>query len=111
LRKLHTPHFTVRAPPEHRSVVDEIVSDARCDGGRGPPVDLVESFYALFAGIVMCELLGVPREDRARFEAPAAELTDFPGIERREEAAAMRDMYAYTHEVIRAKRARPGNDL
>ncbi|MBS44480.1 MAG: cytochrome P450 [Nocardioides sp.] len=68
LRRYLTPEFTMRRlarlEPEIQRVVDE-----RLDAmdAAGPTVDLVEEFAFPVPFQVICELLGLPVEDRARF--------------------------------------------
>jgi cytochrome P450 len=112
LRRLQTPYFTVRRVSQHRPAIERIVS-MRLDAmeAAGPPVDLVETFSLPVAAMAMCELLGVPHSDRARFEQPAAVITDMEGTTPEEKTKAMADYYAYTRSVLERKRRNPSGDL
>jgi cytochrome P450 len=66
LRKLFTPEFTVkrmrRLEPRIEAIVAEFL-DTMAEAG--PPVDLMRQFAQPVPGMVICELLGVPRDDHA----------------------------------------------
>ncbi|NYG06285.1 cytochrome P450 [Phycicoccus badiiscoriae] len=70
LRSLLTPEFTMRRinqlAPRIEAIVDEQLEQLEA---RGPVVDLVEHFAFPIPFLVICELLGLPVEDRARFMA------------------------------------------
>src|ERR1700741_1673175 len=69
LRRMLTPEFTIRRMKRLEPRIVEIV-DAQLDAmeSAGPPVDLVESFALPIPSLVICELLGVPYEDREDFQ-------------------------------------------
>jgi cytochrome P450 len=68
LRRLITPEFTVRRLARLRPLVSSIV-EARLDvmERRGPVVDLVSTFAFPVSFQVICDLLGLPADDRERF--------------------------------------------
>lgn len=70
LRSLLTPEFTMRRIERLAPRVAAIV-DAQLDAmaADGPVVDLVERFAFPVPFLVICELLGLPVEDRERFRA------------------------------------------
>lgn len=70
LRSLLTPEFTMRRIERLAPRVEAIV-DTQLDrmAGNGPVVDLVEAFAFPVPFLVICELLGLPVEDRDRFRA------------------------------------------
>ena len=69
LRALLTPEFTMRRINRLAPRIEAIV-DAQLDQmeANGPVVDLVEQFAFPIPFLVICELLGLPAEDRARFQ-------------------------------------------
>jgi cytochrome P450 len=97
---------------EHRGAVERIVAD-RMDAmeAAGAPVDFIEMFALPVPSMVICELLGVPHEERGRFEEADRVVFDFAGSTAEEKLQAMRDVYAYVWSVIARKRAEPGDDL
>ena len=68
LRQLLTPEFTVRRIRRLEPRIHAIVTE-RLDvmERTGPPADLVASFASPVPGAVLCELIGVPRDDRDGF--------------------------------------------
>jgi cytochrome P450 len=68
LRRLITPEFTVRRLARLRPLVSSIV-ESRLDAmeRRGPVVDLVSTFAFPVSFQVICDLLGLPADDRERF--------------------------------------------
>ena len=73
LRRLLTPEFTKRRLARLEPRIEEIVH-ARLDAmeAAGPEVDLVEEFAFPVPFEVICELLDLPVEDRARFHSLGA---------------------------------------
>jgi oxidation protein CepF len=68
LRALLTPGFTQRRMRRLAPRIEEIVTE-RLDAMEqaGPPADLIELVADEVPGAVLCELIGVPRDDRAMF--------------------------------------------
>ncbi len=69
IRSMLTPSFTARALARLEPRITEIVSehlDAMADAG--PPADLVASFSWPVPSQVICEMLGIPLEDRKGFQ-------------------------------------------
>ncbi|SDI37661.1 cytochrome P450 [Nonomuraea jiangxiensis] len=110
-RHLLTGEFTVRRMRLLGDRIEEITG-AYLDAmeRQGPPVDLVESFTAPIPALVICELLGVPGDDRERFLAEADVLMR-PGNSPEEVMAAFLGMQEHMKELARAKRAEPTDDL
>jgi cytochrome P450 len=110
-RRLLTGQFTVRRMNALTPRVAEIVAD-RLDemATAGPPVDLVRSFALPVPSLVICELLGVPYADRARFQQwSAAMLSLATGW--KEMMAARDELRAYMLGLVRGKRELPADDL
>ncbi|MER6305965.1 cytochrome P450 [Streptomyces sp. NPDC001739] len=76
----------------------------------GPPADLVTSFAKPIPTIVICELLGVPYEDRGSFQE---QIDTFMGGETSDEEliAAYTATQDYLAELVAAKRANPTDDV
>ncbi|WP_020579815.1 cytochrome P450 [Actinopolymorpha alba] len=110
-RHLLTGQFTVRRMRQLTARVQEITAEHLDAMERhGPPVDLVEAFAQPIPALMICELLGVPYDDRAHFQRQAGTLMrlDVPLEER---AAAYTAMQDYLRELVLAKRAKPTDDL
>ncbi|MFA1538244.1 cytochrome P450 family protein [Actinomadura monticuli] len=113
LRGLMAKAFTARRVERLRPRVQEI-ADTLLDGiaARGE-ADLIEDLAVPLPIQVICELLGVPASDRARFREWTAVLT-VPALTAEARAArrqAAREFNAYLIEVIAERRAAPADDL
>lgn len=111
LRRMLTPEFTIRRMKRLEPRIVEIV-DAQLDlmESAGAPVDLVEHFALPIPSLVICELLGVPYEDRGAFQHRSARQLDLslPITERIELQRAGR---AYMRSLVERARRQPGDDI
>ncbi|WP_242902768.1 cytochrome P450 [Actinomadura terrae] len=100
-RQMLLPHFTARRIATHRPEIERIV-DERVDAllAQGPPADLMTTFAAPVPMMVVCAFLGVPYEDRERFEKPARELFDPDRAD-----AAMEELTGYLTDLVGDQRA------
>ena len=111
LRRMLTPEFNFRRikrmEPRITQIVDEHL-DAMETGGA--PADLVSSFALPIPSLVICELLGVPYEDRADFQDRSGRQLDLtlPIPERMELARAGRE---YMLSLVARARSHPGEDI
>ena len=111
LRRLLTGEFTVkrikRLAPRITEIVDEHL-DAMA--AAGPPADLVSAFALPVPSLVICELLGVPYDDRAEFQGRAARQLDVSRpLEERGRAAI--ESRRYMGELVDRARREPGQDM
>ncbi|MBB5918176.1 cytochrome P450 [Nocardia transvalensis] len=75
-----------------------------------PPVDLVKEFALPMPSLVICELLGVPYEDRATFQVNSAKfLVKDQSLE--EKMGAFGAMNMYLAGLVTGKRAEPVDDI
>jgi cytochrome P450 len=110
----HTPGRVDAMEPSMRRIVARLI-----DGLAGSAeVDIVDQLAYPFPVAVICELLGVPREDEPRFhvwvEAMVAGLDPSVGDQvevQRKRADAQQQMGGYFLGLIQAHRASPGSDL
>lgn len=116
LRRLVSRAFTPRRVeqlrPAVQGAVDAIVAGIADAGSSDIMADLAFPLPVAVIG----ELVGVPREDRARFQplvrATTAGLEPFTGDEALREAMAAQDeMRAYFAELLAERRRRPADDL
>lgn len=120
LRKLVTKAFTARRIAGLRprveaitaSLLDAIEARAAESQGNGgeDTVDLIEAFASPLPVTVICELLGVPAEDRAQFRQWSNAMVDSEG-EPGSFRAAGTAMFHYFTELVADKRARPADDM
>lgn len=111
IRRAAAGYFTVRAVSEREEAIERIVS-GRLDAmeALGSPVDLVQTFALPVSSFSICEILGVPQEDREQFERPSAVLAD-PHVDGERKRAAFTEFFDYCHGVVAQKRISPGNDI
>ncbi|GAA3685752.1 cytochrome P450 [Lentzea roselyniae] len=75
-----------------------------------PPVDLVKQFALPVPSLVICELLGVPYEDRETFQSNSSKFME-RDITLEDKMAAIGAMFGYLTELVTGKRATPGDDI
>lgn len=110
MRRLVSKAFTVRRieelRPRAQRITDELLD--RLDN----PGDLVEGFTMPFPITIICELLGVPFEDRDEFRTWSNQVLSTVGGYTPEEAMhGMTKLHAYFTELVAQRRAHPTDDL
>ncbi len=110
MRALLQPHFTPRHMRALRSRVEALTTHLLDELARnGPPADLHALLAVPLPILVICELLGVPYEDRERFRGWTNDAGNTRDHARSEEGLAQ--LYAYGHQLVAAKRRQPGEDV
>ncbi len=110
-RHMLTRYFTVRRMRALAPRIEEIVADHLDAMERGgPPVDLVQAFSLPIPSLVICELLGVPYEDRGEFQRWTATLLGLDTTDD-EALAAHYALCRYMSGLVAAKRAHPDEAL
>jgi cytochrome P450 len=111
LRRMLTPEFTIRRMKRLEPRIVEIVAQ-QLDvmESAGPPADLVAAFALPIPSLVICELLGVPYDDRDDFQQRTARQLDLsiPIPERLEMQRHGRD---YMRSLVERARQHPGEDI
>ena len=110
MRSVLQPHFSARRMRGLRPRVEALTSDL-LDGlaGHSRPVDLNEALALPLPILVICELLGVPYEDRTQFRQwtqAAADVTDRARSEK-----GLADLFAYGQRLVARKREQPADDV
>jgi cytochrome P450 len=112
LRRLVARAFTARRVEELRPRVAKLVDELLTAMRPLPhPVDLVEHFSLPLPVQVICELLGVPAEDRHVFHAWSDALMGGWEQTPEEMQRAFGDLSGYFARLIATKRAQPADDL
>ncbi|SFB64534.1 Cytochrome P450 [Amycolatopsis marina] len=111
LRKLLTPEFTMRRLNRLTPRIDEIIDEqldaiAKSDG----PVDLAEAFALPIPSLTICELLGVPYEDRDDFQRLSTARFDLFGGTGAS-LGAITESLEYLLEIVKKQREEPGDGL
>lgn len=105
LRRLLTPEFTARRLHELQPSIDAVVGTTiDAVWAQGPPADLVAGFAVPVPSLVICELLGVPEEDRVELERRSTARFDVLGSVA-DSLAAVAESLAYLTELVAAYRA------
>ncbi|MGA4879650.1 cytochrome P450 [Streptomyces lydicamycinicus] len=111
LRRKLTGAFTVRRMKQLEEHIVEIAERQLDEMARlTPPVDLVKEFALPVPSLVICELLGVPYEDRENFQVNSAKFL-VKDQQLDEKMAAYGAMTTYLAELVTRKRAEPGDDI
>ncbi|MFJ1652296.1 cytochrome P450 [Streptomyces sp. NPDC088337] len=111
LRRSVAPAFSAGAVrdrlPRIRALADRLLEEF---AAGGPPGDLVAAFTEPFPLLVLCDLVGIPWQDRDWF-LPVLDAA-LGGMVTAEEGRRVTDLlHAYVAELIARKRSRPGDDV
>jgi len=111
LRRMLTAEFTIRRMKRLEPRIVEIV-EAQLDAMEkaGPPADLVASFALPIPSLVICELLGVPYDDRDDFQRRSARQLDL-SIPMAERLKLVRRGREYMGSLVERARQQPGEDI
>lgn len=112
MRRLVAKAFTARRMEQLRPRAQEVV-DGLLDRivEQGPPADLVEGLALPLPITMICELLGVPVEDRDRFRDWSDAVLAITAYTPDQIAAARDELKAYLAELVQQRRERPTDDL
>ncbi len=109
LRKLLSAAFTARRVAELKPRVEQITRELLAD--LRSPADLMTSFALPLPVRVICELMGVPYDDRDHFSRLATMLLSSTAHSQAEVSQAVDELSEYLADLIDARRARPSDDL
>jgi cytochrome P450 len=122
LRKLVQPSFTASAieklRPRIQQIADELldaVEAAAAERGESAPdrqMELISQFSYPLPITVICEMLGIPPEDREQTRRWSEDLLSAQSPERMEEIGRnIGEFIAYLRDLFARKRETPGDDL
>jgi len=97
-----------RARPRVAELADRLLTEM---ADHGPPCDLVAAFSGPLPLIAMCEVLGVPYEDRVRFRGWVRALVTAPERTAEELEEVIDEFSEYVGELIEQRRANPTDDM
>lgn len=110
LRALVSKAFTAQRVERLRPRIEQ-VADELLDAFAGKrEVDLVDAFAVRLPITIICDLFGIPEEDREDFRLWGTKLVG-AGQDPEEVADASKNVVAYASRLIDAKRADPGDDM
>jgi cytochrome P450 len=110
-RRRLTGEFTVRRVKELRPLLQRATDDA-IDAmlAQGPPTDLMQALSYPVPSFIICELLGVPYEDREFFQGQAHTMADrkCDGAQR---GQALVDLRGFLDGLVTKRESAPQDDL
>ncbi|MCA1185979.1 MULTISPECIES: cytochrome P450 [unclassified Saccharopolyspora] len=111
-RRLLSRSFTVKRmralQPRIAGIAHELIDEML---RQGAPADLRTALGFPLPVYVICELLGVPAADRAKFAHWSDHMLNLTRYTEDEVRASGQELWNYLAEHVRAKRAEPGDDL
>lgn len=111
IRTMLIREFTPRRVRSLRPWVEEVTAGFLDDMHRaGPPADLMNALALPVPSLVICELLGVPYEDRADFQRRSSTLLD-PSAAVEDRRRNTVEMHTYMDELVARHRTEPGADI
>jgi pentalenolactone synthase len=109
-RALLQPHFTPKHMQALRRRVDALTARLLDElATNGPPADLHVAVASPLPILVLCELLGVPYEDREQFCAWTTDAANTRDRARSERGLGR--LSAYSRQLVARKRREPGDDV
>jgi pentalenolactone synthase len=110
MRTLLQPHFTPGRMRAFRHRVETLTSGLLGDvAEQGPVVDLNAALALPLPILVICELLGVPYEDRTQFRTWTQAAADV--LDRSRSEQGLGELFSYGQELVSRKRREPGDDV
>ena len=105
-RRIHRPADDPASAEDRR----DREKAARRNGKTGAPTDFVSTFALPIPSLVICELLGVPYDDREAFQRRSDRQLDLslPFAERYE---LQRDSHDYMRSLVKQARSHPDDDM
>lgn len=110
MRSLLQPHFTPGRMRAFRARVEALTRQLLDDlAEAGPPADLDAALALPLPILVICELLGVPYEERTQFRAWTQAAADV--LDRSRSEQGLGDLFTYGQKLVARKRQEPGDDV
>jgi cytochrome P450 len=110
MRSLLQPHFSPKRMRALRPRVEALTTRLLDElAEHGPPADLHQALALPLPIAVICELLGVPYEDRAQFREWTQAAADVRNRSRSERGLS--ELFGYGQELVTRKRREPGDDV
>ncbi|WP_327365739.1 cytochrome P450 family protein [Streptomyces sp. NBC_01217] len=113
LRKLVSSTFTPRRVESLRPRIQDVVGTLLDNCAPRETVDLLQAFAFPLPIIVICELLGVPPDERSELQRLSTTVaqTGFSKESKQAQQKAEEGLHAYFADLLARKRAHPGEDL
>ncbi|HEX8869431.1 MAG TPA: cytochrome P450 [Lentzea sp.] len=112
LRRLLAHAFTVRRVEKLRTHVETLAGELLDDVEKaGPPADLVTAYAVPLPGLMICELLGVPYDDRDHFQELAAAFMSVTAMTDEEKLSRLGELAGYLGGLADRRREHQEDDL
>ncbi|OIK22988.1 cytochrome P450 family protein [Bacillus amyloliquefaciens] len=111
LRSLVHQGFTPRMIEQLRTGIERITEELLDEMETKADPDIMRDFAAPLPFIVISELLGIPKEDRAKFQVWTSAMVDTSESGQDATNQALREFKQYMKTLIEEKRNHPGEDL
>lgn len=111
LRSLVHQGFTPRMIEQLRTGIERITEELLDEMETKADPDIMRDFAAPLPFIVISELLGIPKEDRAKFQVWTSAMVDTSESGQDATNQALREFKQYMQTLIEEKRNHPGEDL
>jgi cytochrome P450 len=110
MRSLLQPHFNPRRMRALRPRIEALTAQLMDDlAAHGSPADLHAAVAEPLPILVICELLGVPYDDRDQFRAWTADAANIQDRARSERGLG--ELYGHGLQLVARKRAEPADDV
>ncbi|TCO42350.1 pentalenolactone synthase [Kribbella antiqua] len=110
MRSLLQPHFNPRRMRALRPRIEALTAQLMDDlAAHGSPADLHAAVAEPLPILVICELLGVPYDDRDQFRSWTADAANIQDRARSERGLG--ELYGYGLQLVARKRAEPADDV
>lgn len=112
LRRLLAHAFTVRRVEQLRANAERLAGELLDDVEKaGPPVDLVTAYAVPLPGLMVCDLLGVPYDDRDHFQDLVSAFMSMTALTQDEKMARLGELAVYLAGLADQRRAHQEDDL
>ncbi|MCY7885850.1 cytochrome P450 [Bacillus spizizenii] len=111
LRSLVHQAFTPRTIENLRGSIEQITEQLLDEMEKENKADIMKSFASPLPFIVISELMGIPKEDRAQFQIWTNAMVDTSESNRELTNQALREFKDYIAKLIQDRRIQPKDDL
>ncbi|KFI01606.1 cytochrome P450 [Bacillus spizizenii] len=111
LRSLVHQAFTPRTIENMRGSIEQITEQLLDEMEKENKADIMKSFASPLPFIVISELMGIPKEDRAQFQIWTNAMVDTSESNRELTNQALREFKDYIAKLIQDRRIQPKDDL
>lgn len=112
LRRLIAKAFTVQQVERMRARAQQITETLLDDLEKaGGPADLASSYAVPFPGLMICELIGVPYDERDQFQELVAAFMSVTALTNEQRQAKLGLLADYVARLAVQRRETPGDDL